>query len=197
MRLRRVVFGTVGLLATVVATLLAVAPDAVGSLVAVFETLDPTGILLASSVVVGGCGLLAAWAAGRRTRPATSFDAAVELSPESVTGDDSRLVGSAVDEAVDEAIAGDPASFETVVARLQTAAATAHATATDVPRSAAEQAVRAGTWTDDAVAAALLAPEEPQPVLARLRLWLDPEAERERRISRTVSEIEQTAGGAS
>ncbi|MFC6974660.1 hypothetical protein ACFQL1_08155 [Halomicroarcula sp. GCM10025709] len=83
--------------------------------------------------------------------------------------------------------------MRTVVERLSEVATTAHARAADGERSAAREAVRSGTWTDDRIAAAVLSPETPFPVGARLRLWLDPERERERRLDRAVAAVERRA----
>lgn len=197
MRLRSVVFGTAGLLATTVAVLLVFAPTVIGeSLVAVLGSVDPTTVLLAGSLIMGICAVLAGWL-GRWLDGGTSttFDMAVDSPPEAVTATESRLFAADIDTAIDDAVAGDDAAMDTVTERLAEAATTAYAIGTGVSRASARQAVRAGTWTDDAVAAALLSPTEPQSLLARLRLWLDPESERRRRIRRTVDAIERVSGG--
>jgi hypothetical protein len=198
MRLRTVVFGTVGLLATAVAVSLVFAPTVAGeSLAAVFGRADPTTILLAGSLVVGFCAVFAGWLAGFPGGGSpTAFDVAVDSPPEAVTATESQLFAADIDAAIDDAVAGDDAAMDTVTERLATAATTAYAIGAGASREAASQAVQSGTWTDDAVAAALLAPDEPQSLLARLRLWLDPESERRRRIRRTVDAIEQVSGGA-
>ncbi|MDS0221742.1 hypothetical protein NDI54_10335 [Haloarcula sp. S1AR25-5A] len=197
MRLRTVVFGTVGLLATAVAVSLVFAPTVAGeSLATVFGSADPTTILLAGSLIIGVCAAFAGWFAGLFGGGSpTAFDVAVDSPPEAVTATESQLVAADIDAAIDDAVAGDDAAMDTVTERLATAATTAYAIGAGVSREAAGQAVRAGTWTDDGVAAALLAPDEPQSLLARLRLWLDPESERRRRIRRTVDAIERVSGG--
>ncbi|EMA28993.1 DUF7269 family protein [Haloarcula japonica] len=193
MRLRTVVFGTVGLLATAVAASLVFAPTAAGeSLVAVFGNVAPTTALLAGSLTVGLYAVLAGWLGGGSS---TAFDVAVDSPPEDVTATERRIFAADIDTAIDDAVAGDDAAMDTVTERLTAAATTAYAIGAGVSQASAHQAVRAGTWTDDAVAAALLAPDEPQSLLARLRLWLDPESERRRRIRRTVDAIEQVSGG--
>lgn len=197
MRLRPVVFGTVGLLATAVAVALTVVPTVAGeSLVAVLGAVEPTMALLAGSLVVGVCAVLAGWLGGLLGGGSpTAFDVAVDSPPEAVTATESRLFAADIDAAIEDAVAGDEAEMDTVSERLATAATTAYAIGAGVSQDAARQAVRAGTWTDDAVAAALLAPDEAQSLLARLRLWLDPESERRRRIRRTVDAIERVSGG--
>jgi len=197
MRLRTVVFGTVGLLATAVAVALVFAPMVAGeSLVALLAAVAPTTALLAGSLVVGVCAVLAGWLGGLRGGGSTTaFDVVVESPPEAVTATEGRLFAADIDAAIDDAVAGDDSAMDTVTERLTTAATTAYAIGAGVSQTEASQAVRAGTWTDDAVAAALLSPTKPQSLLARLRLWLDPESERRRRIRRTVDAIEQVSGG--
>jgi hypothetical protein len=197
MRLRTVVFGTVGLLATAVAASLVFAPTAAGeSLVAVFGSVAPTTALLAGSLTVGLCAVLAGWLGGLLGGGSpTAFDVAIDTPPETVTATESRLFAADIDAAIDDAVAGDDAAMDTVTERLAAAATTAYAVGSSVSQASAHQAVRAGTWTDDAVAAAMLSPTEPQSLLARLRLWLDPESERRRRIRRTVDAIERVSGG--
>jgi len=198
MRLRTVVFGTVGLLATAVAAALVFAPMVAGeSLIAVLGSVAPTTALLVGSLVVGLCAALAGWLGGLLGGGSpTAFDLAVDSPPERVTATEGRLFAADIDAAIDDAVAGDDAAMDTVTERLAAAATTAYAVGTGVSQASARQAVRSGTWTDDAVAAALLSPTEPQSLLARLRLWLDPESERRRRIRRTVAAIERVSGGA-
>lgn len=196
MRLRTAVFGTVGLLATALAAALVFGPAAVGeSLVAVAGALDPSLALVGGSLLVGLCAALAAWLGGGDDGSGTAFDAAVDQPPEAVTATESALVAAEVDAAIDDAVAGDEAAMDAVTRRLAEAATTAHAIGAGVSRESACQAVRSGAWTEDAVAAALLDPSTPQSLLARLRLWLDPESERRRRIRRTVDAIERVSGG--
>ncbi|KAA9399150.1 hypothetical protein Har1130_13170 [Haloarcula sp. CBA1130] len=197
MRLRTVVFGTGGLLATTVAVFLIFVPTVAGeSLVAVFGRVAPTTTLLVGSLTVGVCAVLAGWLGGLLGGGSpTTFDVAVDSPPEAVTATESRLVAADIDAAIDDAVAGDDAAMDTVTERLTAAATTASAIGAGVSQASAHQAVRAGTWTDDAVAAAMLSPTEPQSLLARLRLWLDPESERRRRIRRTVDAIERASGG--
>ncbi|MBV0900243.1 DUF7269 family protein [Haloarcula salina] len=196
MRLRTAVFGTVGLSATALAAALVFAPAALGeSLVAVAGALDPSLALVGGSLLVGLCAALAAWLGGDDGGSGTAFDAAIDYPPEAVTATESALVAAEVDAAIGDAVAGDDEAMDAVTRRLTEAATTAHAVGAGVPRESARRAVRSGAWTEDAVAAALLDPSEPHSLLARLRLWLDPESERRRRIRRTVDAIERTSGG--
>ncbi|MBP1923369.1 hypothetical protein J2751_002411 [Halorubrum alkaliphilum] len=56
--------------------------------------------------------------------------------------------------------------------------------------SAAREAVRTGTWTDDPVAAAFLAEESRLPLTERVRTAIDPGSAYRRRVRRTVAAIE-------
>lgn len=59
----------------------------------------------------------------------------------------------------------------------------------------ARDRVRSGEWTDDAVAAAFLASDRPQPIGERLRGAVDPGAAYRRRVRRTVTAIEALERG--
>ena len=194
MRASRVFFGTIGLLATVLGGLVVFDVEIAAAVVEVVAAVDVTLVLVLGGLAVGLYGLLAAWITGPDGATGTTFDAAAEDPPESVAASDDTLVAAATDASFDNAIAGDEAAMSSLVDRLRATAAETYALATDSDPGAARQAITAGTWTDDDVATALLAPDTPQPLLARLRLWLDAESERERRIRRTITEIEALGG---
>lgn len=66
-------------------------------------------------------------------------------------------------------------------------------------RAAAERAVVDGTWTDDAVAAAILSPSvtgPPRPLRERITAWLYPERTLRRRVRRVVGELDAAASEA-
>jgi len=189
MRVGTVVFGTIGLLATVLAGLIVFDVAVAAAIVEVAQAVDVTLVLVLGGIALGLYGLLGAGLAGPDDASGTTFDAAVDSPPESVTAPDSTLVGAATDAGFADAVAGDEDAMSSLVDRLRTTAAETYALATDSDPGAATQAIAAGTWTDDDVATALLAPDTPQPLLARLRLWLDAESERERRVRRTIAEI--------
>lgn len=65
--------------------------------------------------------------------------------------------------------------------------------------SSAEEAIRTGTWTEDAEAAAVLSPDVPPPrrsIRHRLRGWLYPERTTQDRVARAVQAIAEVAGDA-
>lgn len=189
MNARTVIFGTIGLLATVVAGLIVFDVAIAATVVKSVQAVDGTVVLVLCGIGLGLYGLVAAWVAGPEDTTATSFDTAIDTPPESVAASDATLVGAATDASFDNAVDWDEAAMSTIVDRLRATAAETYALAADTDPQAAQQAITAGTWTDDDVATALLAPDTPQPLLARLRLWLDAESERERRIRRTIDEI--------
>ncbi|WP_328762895.1 DUF7269 family protein [Haloarcula salinisoli] len=190
-------FGLVGLAGTVVAGVLVFAPDALGGLLPTLrqatEMVDPLWV----GALVGVVGLLTAWHVGHGGRRTTSFDSAVETPPESVTAEETPLSGAGLDERYESAVADEPGAMDALVDRLRATAVTTYALEAEVARERATRAVADGEWTDDTVAAALLSPDRPQPLVARLRLWLDPESERERRVKRTVSAIDDLRRGPS
>lgn len=194
-KLRLFGFGLAGVVGTVVAAVLVVAPDTVAgalpTLRSVSELVRPVWV----GALVALSALLAAWVVGRPSRDGTTFDSAVSTPPETVSAPETPLAGAALDATVDGAVAEGEAAMATVVERLRATAVTAYALEAEVPREASRRAVTAGAWTDDDVAAALLAPDLPQPLLARLRLWLDPESERERRIRRAVAAVDALGEG--
>ena len=193
-RLKLFVFGLVGVAGTAVAGVLVFAPAVLGELYPTLrdatEMVDPLWV----GAVVGLVGLLAAWHLEPGGQGETAFDGAVERPPESVRAEATPMAGARLDGRYESAIADEPGAMDAMVDRLRTTAVTTYALEGEVARERAERAVAAGEWTDDAVAAALLAPGTAQPLLARLRLWLDPESERERRVRRTLTAIEALGG---
>jgi hypothetical protein len=91
-----------------------------------------------------------------------------------------------------------PSQIESLLEELAATAADAHATAAGRDESAAREAVRAGTWTDDRVAAAFLAADpEAEPTFTtreRLLAWIAPRRTVEARVERVLDEIERQAG---
>ena len=201
MRLRVAVFGTLGALATLVAAVFVVAPEvllAVGPVEAVvgqLSGLDPTLVMLVATLVVGLYVAVAARSSpSERTVASASsaerrFDAAVTDPPEAVTADRRTLTAADVDADVDRAVASGGARLGAVRDALTGLVVEAYARRYQVRRAQARDVVASGDWTDDRVAAAFLGAEEgPQAsLLSRVRLWLTPERERERRIRRTLA----------
>ncbi|NHN58802.1 MULTISPECIES: hypothetical protein [Halorussus] len=192
--MRTRVLGGLGALLTLAAAAVVVSPalaDRASAAVGFLESRDPERVLLVLGSVVGA---YAAWAAraGRPDRPPTDAAAArfsdLGPRPESVTAVDRTRTGESFDDRVARACEGDERAFRAVRVALADTAADAVARADDVSPERARRAVESGAWTDDRIAAAFLAGESGPdfPLPARLRAWLDPAAERRRRIDRTV-----------
>lgn len=180
--------GGFGVLATLFGVGLLVAPGVVNigparALTDGLGSADPTQLLL---VLGGVAGLLGAVALRPRPGPTRSnrvtrrFDAAVER-----TDDGTDRPGPPVERAVREG--GEP--YRALLSTLADTAADAHAAATDDPPETAERAVRNGTWTDDHLAAGVLADD--LPLSARVAGRVAPVRERRRRVERTVRAIER------
>ena len=200
MRLRSVA-GAVGAIATGVAALAVAGPDlpgvgdALGSLSAALAGLGSRGLLLVS-VGVAALSLLAAVLVPTGERVVTDdgaagrFERVLDRPPEGVT-DAAPRTGGEVDDAIERFVACDDA-VGTVRNRLRdlATATLARREESDAGPSASER-VATGAWTDDRTAAAFLA-DDPAPSLrSRVRLWLDPEYECERRVRRTVRAVER------
>jgi len=204
MRWRVAVFGTLGALATLGAAALVVAPDLLLSVPAVAGAVeglsgtDPNAVMLAATLVVGVYVALAARSsASERTLTPVSdaqrrFDRAVGNPPEAVTAGRRTLTAADLDADVDAAVASGGDQLQAVRDLLADVAAGTYAETYHVTPEAGQAAIAAGTWTDDRVAAAFLggADGPEASLLSRIRLWLTPERERERRIERTVAALE-------
>lgn len=190
MRWGRAVFAAIGLLATAVAVAITVLGSAGTGPVGFISGLDSPLFLIGTGIGIVCVGGIIAWMVGFRSATAeTIYDAAVESPPEDVTERRGTLAAAQHETQVADAQAGDPDAMDALVGRLRQTAVTIYAVSGGVTRDDAQLAVVAGTWTDDRIAAATLAEDEPQPLVARLRLWLDPEQERKRRIERTITAI--------
>ena len=202
MRWRVAVFGTLGAIATIVGAVLVLAPGlllgvppvrmAVSSL-----TAGPKAVMTAAAAVVGLYVLTAARSGPARgvpdeTAAEPGFDAAATDPPEAVTADRRSLTGAGLDADVRVAVADGGRPLGAVRDLLRDLAVDAY---TDDPgrTDEARRAVDTGAWTDDPHAAAFLAGEGgPTPsLLSRVRLWLVPERERERRIEAAMSAVER------
>ncbi|PSP93853.1 hypothetical protein BRC91_07950 [Halobacteriales archaeon QS_4_62_28] len=197
MRLRVVVFGLLGTLATGLAAGLLFAPDVflgfppVDAALTVAEETDRRQLLLGGSLVAGLSLLVAARSATQTGGEATADDAfedATAEPPELVTTARKRQTAASLDDQFEAAIDGDVSARDSVCERLRGAATRAYAHTTGCSTEDARRAVARGDWTDDRTAAAFLADESgpDQSLWARLRLWLDPDRERARRLRRTV-----------
>ncbi|MEF8786106.1 MAG: hypothetical protein V5A45_09255 [Haloarculaceae archaeon] len=208
MRWRIAIFGTLGAVATVVGAMLVFTPDLllgiqpVGQTIASLST-DPKSVMTAAAAVVGLYVLIATrspsagWSLPMDSDAEQRFDAATTDPPEAVTADRRSMTGAGLDADVRVAVASGGEPLRALRDLLRDLAADAYAddfaagpqeTGVD-----ARQAIETGTWTDDSVAAAFLAGDAgPAPsLLSRVRLWLSPERERERRIEATMRAIER------
>ena len=204
MRLRVAVFGTGGLLATAFGIGLLVRPELfldvepIAEAIATVAALDQTRLVLAASIVAVLYVALAA-----RSRPRTSvqgtdlsgdrrFARTVTSRPEAVTADQRGLAAAGIDLAVQRAVESGHRS-QNFRSTLGETAVSVYANTENTDDETARAAIERGVWTDDRVAAAFLAGDGgPTPtVWDRIRLWLVPERERERRIERTIAAIER------
>ncbi|WP_135826256.1 DUF7269 family protein [Halorussus ruber] len=199
--MRARLLGGLGALLTLVAGAVVVSPDLAASLSAVVSALESQGPERLLLVLGAAVGLYAAWAARTGTPersavegPAARFEGANGgNAPETVSAADRVLTGEALDDRIAAACEGDDRALRAVRSNLAATAASARARSADRTPEQARREVRSGAWTDDDIAAALLADEEGPdfPLLARLRAWLDPETERQRRIDRTIGAVER------
>jgi hypothetical protein len=192
----------VGVLAVLVVAAVVVSPVTVGGLPVLaglersLEGFGPETLLLGLVGLLSLYLLVAARGSGTAAGTDEPFDGLRESQPEAATAAESAVVGATLDGFAAAAVASGGEEYERVRARLRESTVEAYALAADVPRERAEDYVGAGDWTTDATAARFLAGAGTAawPLTARLRLWLDPEAERERRIARTVSAMAALEG---
>ncbi|MEZ3114610.1 hypothetical protein RYH80_01565 [Halobaculum sp. MBLA0147] len=201
-RARRLLWTAVaatGVAALVVAAAVATAPDRLIETVPATEPLvDATrefdGTLLLAAV--GGLvGLLATAMARVGAAPSSTTDATMDARrsdpPETVSVPDGTVTGDAVDRTFEQV--RHPRDLEAIADDLRGTAVAIERTVGN-PKDA-EEAVVTGGWTDDDLAAAVLSESVAVPVLARLRAWLDPEAEARRRLRRVVTALERRLDG--
>lgn len=205
MRARLAVAGGIGVVLTALAAAFVFAPrslleagglDALAALVA---DRDPQRLLLGLGVLVGLVAAAASWAGGSASTvadgPATRYAAAVDDPPEAVSATDRALAGDAFDVRVEAAVDGDDAALDWVRETLAETVVQAYARTNDCSLEEARRAVAAGAWTGDPTAAAFVGDEPTFSVWARLREWLDPASERERRVRRTVAAVRSFVAG--
>lgn len=201
MRWRLAIFGGAGVLATLLAAMLVYTPDLlrglgpVGAAARALSAADPALVMVLATALLGLYAAVAARSGGERGQAPGStadrrYEAAASAPPESVTADRRVLAAAHLDADIQTAIE-DGDGLGAVRDVLATTAASAYAERENCGRERARDAVERGVWTDDRLAAAVLAgPAGPGPsLLSRLRLWLAPDSERERRVRRTVEAI--------
>lgn len=185
----RTAVGTLGLAGALLALGLVLAPSSLRSIrpialtIAALSTESPRALLIGIGILAGlGSIVLARAASGARHR---ADEPLVERPPEDVHSETPSRPGSEFDRLIDDR--------STVRETLRTTAVEILVQQARMDRADARTAVERGTWTDDRVAASFLGTPN-QSLAARLRHWLDPERERERRIRRCVSAIEHLEG---
>ncbi|WP_158058979.1 DUF7269 family protein [Halorussus halophilus] len=204
MQTKVAVFGTAGVVLTLLAIVSSVVPGA-GTLLdplgAMLAGEDPTRLLLLLGALTGGYAVWTAWRRGSSPDdedPATArYEAAADEPPEAVGVTDHETPGDGFDRQVEAALAGDSRALQPVQQRLADTATRALTRSQNCSKETARRAVETGEWTDDELAAAFVAGDDgpDYSLWTRLRGWLDPETERRRRVERTVSAVQKTARG--
>lgn len=188
------VAGVAAVVATAALVFGVVSPDAVASLSAFVDGFDDSRYLLALAAVLllGG-----AWFARRRgSSTVDRFTKLAEAPPESAAAPASIRVGGDFDrELADAASAPNDDAMRPVASRVRGTAVGLYADVADVDRETARRRVRAGTWTNDGLAAAFLAEEEAMPFRSRVRAWLDPSRERRRRVDAALDALFELRAG--
>lgn len=207
MNASRTLFGTLGAIATAVGAGLLLAPELVRGIGPLDDAVTALSAVETATVgVVGGALVLAALLVTARSRPVPTregapsnvdsrFERAAIAPPEEATASDGSLTGADIDRDVRRAIEEGGDALRGVRGVLYETATSAHADRAGVPESQAASAVDRGEWTTDPVAARFLARNAELPLGMRLREWLVPARERERRIRRTVAAIERVLDG--
>lgn len=205
MRARELLFGATGAVATALGIGLLVAPSFVtgigplDGLVEAVAAADPTLLMLAAGLTVGGYVVLAARSrptpetAPTRTDAERRFRTAGDSPPEAVTAGRRTVAAEPLDNGIEAAVEGGGEDLAAVRRELATVAAETYAMTTGSDVETGTEAVANGTWTDDQVAAMFLSERRrPRPTArARIALWLRPHRERRQRIERTIAAIER------
>lgn len=203
MRPRVLVFGALGTLATILAAVAVFAPGVVetagplAGLASALGEVDRRQLLLLASAVVGLFVSAVSWRASASAGgEADAFDAATAGPPESVTSARQRLTAAGIERDIDAAVRGDDGATRQVRDRLRETVTRAYARSAGCSVAEARTAVRNGEWTANRTAAATLADDDgpTHSLWSRLRLWLDPESERQRRFDGTVRAAARLAG---
>lgn len=192
---RGIVAGGAGLVATVLAVAVVLLPETVlsvgpvGRAAAFLARRDPRSVLLAAGSLAGLVALVVAGAASRRRTVGEDEPARRIDRPRESVGTDGRAApGSTLDDRLDR-VAGGAHGPRAEVRETLRATAVRRLARVEGDPGAARRAVETGDWTDDRLAAGYLG-ETTTPLSARLRAWLDPEAEHHRRVERTLAAIE-------
>ncbi len=175
--------GTVGVVATLFGTLLLVAPEtvAVGPVVTLAETVgtvDASMLLLSGGITAVLLILVTIW----------PQSASSEQFPTQDSGATARGRADHSMRSFEQAILDGGDAFDAARRTLVATAIHSYATANEVSETEAHNVIKRGEWTDDSLAAGVLA--ESTPLSAQLRLWVAPVRERRKRLERTIDAIE-------
>lgn len=200
MRARARLLGGLGALVTLVAVAVLLDPglaDALPGVADLLESQDTETLLLALGAVVASYAVWTARTSSSERRPTDGPSARFDRvgdPPEVATAAERTRTGESFDARVEAACAGDDEALRAVRATLAEAATSARERGNDQLSRRPRRAVETGAWTDDDLAASFLAGEEGPnfSLVARIREWLDPEAERRRRVERTVEAVRQS-----
>lgn len=159
-----------------------------------FQGIPPSKLLVGLGGALSLYAGVAAWGAGGLTHDSpldadtTRFGAAHEAPPEVVVDDDRAPIGALSGKAFEQ-VGESRSNVATVQQQLRATVRTALV----LNGRDSESAIKEGTWTDTRIAAAYLSesPDVRPSVWSRLRMWLDIEQERERRLRVTLREVEQ------
>lgn len=159
-----------------------------------FQGVPPSKLLVGLGGALSVYAGVAAWSAGGVTYDSplnadtTRFGAAYEAPPEAVIDDD-RVPVDALSGTAFERVGASRSNVATVQQELR---ATVRAALVLDGRDP-EPVIEAGTWTDTRLAAAYLSEsDDVRPsVWSRLRMWLDIEQERARRLRVTQREVKR------
>jgi len=169
---------------------LVVAPDAVqaippiGALSAALGDVGATDLAVGLAVLVA---LVAVVATRSDARGPPDWEDPFRV-PRERAGDRTGSIGAGTDRLIERACERGGEDLDAVRGRLRRVAVAAVASSRGVPEARAEDLVAAGDWTDGAVAAAFVG-DSPVPIRSRVRGWIDPPAERRRRIEATVEAV--------
>lgn len=173
-----------------------VAAVAVGFVAAVDRgvaaALDPSATVVTLIGALGAVqGLRYANARRNRTREAAAPGDPERRAPASVPGDD---LDERIERATGPALGGHRARRE-VRDRVRELAVAAVARDRNAPTDAAEDLVETGEWTDDATAAAFLAPRSSYPVRVRVRAMVSGRSRYESGLRAAVDALDRLEDG--
>lgn len=200
--LRRVAFGSLGVVATAFGLLVLLVPGLArvgpaAPLLDAIEGMAPGRVLLLAGALAVGALFVGARTAGDDSTGDEQLDRRLgqlaTAPPEQVTAGQDQVAAAALDADVRIAIEEGGQPYRDLQTVLETTATAAYADAVGVTRDRAAETVAAGRWTRDPLAAALLAGED-GPTFGRgrtLRLLAVPARERDERIRRTIAAIER------